>query len=119
MCKADKSWAASYFINTLTLAHPLTDWYAQSEQPLGVRGHDEVALASVQRRYHVVPTSLAVLNLRRSESYVGTQERPRKKGKAVLLFNVSTDKVLTKNPYFVLTMSNHCPNSIWIQTLLQ
>ena len=46
-----------------SIAHSLTDGYAESEQPLGVRGHDEVALASVQGRYHGVPPSLAVLNL--------------------------------------------------------
>ena len=61
-----------------SIAHPLTDGYAESEQPLGVRCHDEVALASVQRRYHGVPTSLAVLNLRKEKRIVN-QERTKRK----------------------------------------
>ena len=47
------------------IAHSLTDGYAESEQPFGVLSDDEVAFASVQGRYHGVPSSLAVLNLQR------------------------------------------------------
>ena len=52
-------------LNVSCFAHSLTDGYAESEQPFGVLSDDEVAFASVQGRYHGVPSSLAVLNLQR------------------------------------------------------
>ena len=52
-------------LNVSCFAHSLTDGYAKSEQSFGVLSDDEVAFASVQGRYHGVPSSLAVLNLQR------------------------------------------------------
>ena len=68
---------------TRSLTHPLADWDAESEQPLRVRGHDEVGLAAVQRRDDGVPASLPVLNLRKEKKTQGSEKRPRSRSSRV------------------------------------